>query len=225
MVTLVVRLKKCGLQIGFNVRSAIRIFYAPSHQSILGWGRRALLTLALSVSALFVLCPSVNAGGEPGAFLQWGAGARSLGMGRAFLAVSDDASATYWNPAAMVQMDQKEIMGLQATLFQGTAFSFFSYVNPTRVGVWGINMTKLSAGGFEKVAVKTTPSSTPDNPDFTSVEKNRIVHRVAAGHHVCVRQTSHQQIGDGAGVEENHQHHRHVLAVVFGDRRVGVFQS
>jgi hypothetical protein len=40
-----------------------------------------------------------------------------------------------------------------------------------KIGSWGINMTKLSAGGFEKVAVKTTPSSTPDNPDFTSVEK------------------------------------------------------
>ena len=62
---------------------------------------------------------SARAGGEPGEFLQWGAGARSLGMGRAFLAVSDDASATYWNPAAMVQLERKELMGLQATAVAG----------------------------------------------------------------------------------------------------------
>ena len=93
---------------------------SPVSRSTFCRGPRALLTLALLASTLFFysLPAFASAGGEPGAFLQWGAGARSLGMGRAFLAVSDDASATYWNPAAMTQLKRKELMGLQATLFK-----------------------------------------------------------------------------------------------------------
>jgi tetratricopeptide (TPR) repeat protein len=136
-----------------------------------GRGRRALLTLALVAPAVFFPCSLAQAAGEPAEFLQWGAGARSLAMGRAFLAVSDDASATYWNPAAMTQIKQKEIMGLQAAMFEGTSYSFFSYVSPSsKAGVWGINMTRLGSAGFKKVSVKLDPSSTPGNPQFLSVE-------------------------------------------------------
>jgi long-subunit fatty acid transport protein len=99
--------------------------------------------------------------------MQWGAGARSLAMGRAFLAVADDASATYWNPAAMVQIKQKEIMVLQATLHEQTNYSYMSFVNPTaKGGVWGVSMTRLTSGGFEKVAVKTDTQN-----NITSIEK------------------------------------------------------
>jgi len=137
-----------------------------------GRGQAALLTLALLFSALFIMNGPVFGAGEPGGFLQWGAGARSLGMGRAFLAVSDDASATYWNPAAMVQLQQKELMYAQASLFQQTSLTFLSYVNPTaHGGVWGFAMTKLDSGGFEKVKVKVDPTSPPDSPSYLSVEK------------------------------------------------------
>jgi len=102
--------------------------------------------------------------------MQWGAGARSLAMGRAFLAVSDDASATYWNPAAMVQIPRKELMGSQAMLFEQTSLTFFSYVHPTaKAGVWGLSMTQLTSGGFEKISVTEDPSSPPDSPDYLSI--------------------------------------------------------
>lgn len=146
---------------------------SPSQRRIAFYGRggRALLTLALAASA-FVFCSStVYAGGEPGGFMQWGAGARSLAMGRAFLAVSDDASATYWNPAALTQLNRKEIMALNATVAGDTGYTFLSYAHPTaKAGVWGVSMTQLSSGGFEKVKVTLDPSSPPDNPQFTNVE-------------------------------------------------------
>jgi tetratricopeptide (TPR) repeat protein len=136
-----------------------------------GRGRRVLLTLALLASTLAV-SPFLHAAGESDGFLQWGAGARSLGIGRAFIAVADDASATYWNPAAMVQLQQKELMGLQATLFEDTSFTFLSYVHPSsKLGAWGFNMTRLSSGGFEKLQVKIDPASSPSNPNFLSVEQ------------------------------------------------------
>ncbi|HEX3135666.1 MAG TPA: hypothetical protein VHX44_19040, partial [Planctomycetota bacterium] len=37
-----------------------------------------------------------------------GAGARALGMGGAFTAVADDATANTWNPAGMTQLERPE---------------------------------------------------------------------------------------------------------------------
>ncbi len=37
-------------------------------------------------------------------FLNVGAGARSIGMGRAFVATADDVTAAYWNPAGLVRL-------------------------------------------------------------------------------------------------------------------------
>ena len=93
-------------------------------------------------------------GGQPGQFLAWGAGARSLGMGKAFFAVSDDASATYWNPAGLTQLDRREVMALHVNLFADTSYDFISYVHPTpKLGVFGVNLTRLYSGGFEKVEI------------------------------------------------------------------------
>lgn len=101
-----------------------------------------------------------GSGGQPGQFMAFGAGARSLAMGKAFLAVSDDASATYWNPAAMTQLDRKEIIALHAELFEDTTYDFLSYVHPTKTGgVFGGNYTRLFSGGFEKVQVTIDPTS------------------------------------------------------------------
>jgi hypothetical protein len=159
-----------------------KAFFAPwvFAFSALSYPNTFLVALLRSVSRRFLLiasfvllsASSAHAGGEPGAFMQWGAGARSLGMGRAFLAVSDDASATYWNPAAMVQLERKELMGLQAQLAGETNFTFLSYVSPgSKSSAWGFNMTTLSSAGFDKVSVKLDPSAPADSPSYLNVEK------------------------------------------------------
>jgi|GEM_PF-367145 len=99
-------------------------------------------------------------GGQPAMFLSWGAGARSLGMGKAFVAISDDASATYWNPAAMVQLVRRELTGLHVALWEYTNYNFLSYVHPTaKFGVFGINYTGLRSSGFEKVLAEFDPAT------------------------------------------------------------------
>ena len=51
-------------------------------------------------------------GGQAGAFLRYGIGARAMGMGGAFVAVSDDASGLYWNPAGLVGAQRLEISSM-----------------------------------------------------------------------------------------------------------------
>lgn len=52
-----------------------------------------------------------------------GSGARSLGMGTSFLAVSDDFSATFYNPAGLAQIRQYELSGgIRNTGFRNNAF-------------------------------------------------------------------------------------------------------
>jgi hypothetical protein len=81
-------------------------------------------------------------------------------MGKAFFSVSDDASATYWNPAAMVQLDRNEVMALHSTLWAGTAYDFISFVYPTpKSGVIGANVTRMFTGGFEKIDFSYDPQT------------------------------------------------------------------
>src|SRR3972149_5404206 len=45
-----------------------------------------------------------------GEFLKAQLGARAIGMGGAFVAVADDATAPYWNPAGMVYLPYREVL-------------------------------------------------------------------------------------------------------------------
>ncbi|MFH1860230.1 MAG: PorV/PorQ family protein [bacterium] len=88
--------------------------------------------------------------GAPGSYLRWGAGARDLAMGKAFVAVSDDATSVYWNPAGLTRIQGAEFTGLFATLFEDTNYSFLSFVHPTEeFGAFGIGIVLLSSSDFE----------------------------------------------------------------------------
>ncbi|HRU38780.1 MAG TPA: hypothetical protein P5511_02795, partial [Candidatus Goldiibacteriota bacterium] len=39
----------------------------------------------------------------------FGSGARAIGMGEAFTAIADDATAIYYNPAGLAQLDHNEV--------------------------------------------------------------------------------------------------------------------
>ncbi|HOW27472.1 MAG TPA: PorV/PorQ family protein [Elusimicrobiota bacterium] len=121
----------------------------------------SVLLAALQVVSLFPMSASAQAkGGAPGQFLSWGTGARSMGMGKAFSAIADDATSVYWNPAAMVQAERKELSAMHVTLFKDTAYDSISYVHPTsRAGTLGLNFTRLLSSGFEKIGISIDPKS------------------------------------------------------------------
>ena len=110
----------------------------------------AMITLSLLLCNMAQVAWAKASGGQPGAFLSWGAGARSLGMGKAFVSIADDASATYWNPAGLAQIDRKEITALHAILWADTIYDFISYVHPiSGIGTVGGSLTRLHSGKFD----------------------------------------------------------------------------
>ncbi len=50
----------------------------------------------------------------PSSFNPVGSGARALGMGGAFIAIADDATAASWNPGGLIQLEKPEISGVGA---------------------------------------------------------------------------------------------------------------
>jgi len=117
----------------------------------------AFITAFLAVLAFPAFAQN---GGQPGQFLSYGVGGRALAMGGAYYGISDDATAAYWNPAGLAQLQRKELTTMQATLFQQTKLTYFSYAHPTKGGsAFALSMTQLAGTGFENVDVVYNPAT------------------------------------------------------------------
>lgn len=117
------------------------------------WGFRLFF---VSVLILGVHCQFVRAEnyyGMANDYLQYGAGARSLAMGGAYVALADEASASYWNPAGLAQIEEHQFLSMYAPFFEGTSYNFISYVYPLRkIGNLAISDVFLYSGGYEEVS-------------------------------------------------------------------------
>src|SRR5579859_364096 len=82
-------------------------------------------------------------------FLKLAGSARGVGMGDAFVAVSDDVTALTWNPAGLALLQHPEIGYLRMQYLVDTAYNFAGAVFPitTESGTFGIG------GGFINLGV------------------------------------------------------------------------
>jgi len=104
-----------------------------------------LLSLALSMCAA-----AKNDYGTPGEFLDWGAGARSLGMGKAFVGLADDPAAVYYNPAGLAQQNPLQITLQHAALFYDTMYDFAAVTYPlSGIGTFAGSLVSLRDTGYD----------------------------------------------------------------------------
>ncbi|MDA0745754.1 MAG: PorV/PorQ family protein [bacterium] len=95
--------------------------------------------------------------GDP---LLQGAGARSLGMGSAFVAISNDATAVYWNPAGLARLNRHELLVQHAEQFGGTVnHDVFAAAGPSSAGGFGGGLVRLGVDD-----IKLTGLEDPDAP-------------------------------------------------------------
>jgi hypothetical protein len=120
--------------------------------------------LAVVVGAVILASFSLAqaAGTSAAQFLKLGAGARAAGMGDAFCSVSDDANATYWNPAGLAQIEQAEVSMMHNSSLQDTAYQFLSGVIPMGNGVLGGFIQRLDAGTIDKYSASDVKSGSFD---------------------------------------------------------------
>jgi len=101
-------------------------------------------------------------------FLYMGAGARALGLGGAFVAVADDSTAAYWNPAGLCQQEGREFTLMHAARFSRLAtFDCVGYAQSLPVGTVGINWLRFGVGDIPRFPEpEGTPGQRKNSPVF-----------------------------------------------------------
>jgi hypothetical protein len=107
----------------------------PGRITVAGKGgnmsNRSLTTVCLTAVLIVVLVTSSGATKLAGEFLATGFGAKALGMGGAFVSIADDASAVYWNPAGLYQLERRQALVMHSQRFGGLVdYSTFSFAMP-----------------------------------------------------------------------------------------------
>lgn len=120
----------------------------------------------LFISLVFYIFASFSAicvsedGGEAGAFLKNGIGVRPISMGKAFVAIADDANAGYWNPSGLAQLNSPQVTTMYSNPMNfalgGSGIKDIGYhtvglAYPTPYGSVGLNLAYLSVGNIQEV--------------------------------------------------------------------------
>lgn len=116
-------------------------------------GIRHLTTVICIFSMLLAQSSLLYAGG-PGTssanFLKIGIGGRAVAMGEAQTAATNDAMATYWNPAGLADLTVAEAAFMHNKYFQDISQQYLSYVQPTSLfGTFGIGVTRVAIDDIE----------------------------------------------------------------------------
>ena len=104
---------------------------------------------------------ATDSGGAPGSWLMSYAGARTLGLGGAFVASADDALGVLWNPAGLQWLDQNQVMLENVQLFEDTSINSLSFAVPSSwLPSMGLTMVSLRSGQFERTNELNNPLGT-----------------------------------------------------------------
>jgi len=86
-------------------------------------------------------------------FLKIGVG-RCNGMGDAFVAIADDATAAYWNPAGLALLTKRQALVNHIDWIADLNHEFVTVALPTKAGNIGIGVTALTMGDMEETTLE-----------------------------------------------------------------------
>jgi tetratricopeptide (TPR) repeat protein len=92
---------------------------------------------------------SAGVGTTGGNFLLMGGGARPLAMGDAYVALADDSSSVFWNPAGLARMDFPGLNYMYNQWFIDIKHQYFDFGYPTDNGTFGGSYSLLDSGDIQ----------------------------------------------------------------------------
>jgi hypothetical protein len=124
----------------------------------------------LGLLLLVAVCrPAGAASGFAGEFLALGAGARSLALGSAYVALADDATAGYWNPAGLVRVRERQLHLMHSERYSGlVSHDYLALARSARRGR-GLSI------GLMRVAVDDIPFTELEDPGRPLGSANRPI--------------------------------------------------
>ncbi|MCX6639216.1 MAG: PorV/PorQ family protein [bacterium] len=125
--------------------------------------------LILIFAALPGYCSWLSDGKYAAEFLSIGVDARALGMGGAYVAQANGASAAYWNPAGLATLPAYELTLMHAEQFEGiVGYDYLGFAQPRR------NNSGLGVG-LIRLGVDDIPMTALENPGQPLGSANRVI--------------------------------------------------
>ncbi|HID95899.1 MAG TPA: hypothetical protein EYP53_07580 [Candidatus Latescibacteria bacterium] len=132
-----------------------------------------VFALVLSLTRWGVVSASVRYAGD---FLWLGTGARAETFGSVFVALSNDATAGYWNPAAIPRLDTAELILSHSERFAGIVKSDFAGCVLPAGGTGGFGISLLRTGvddiKYTRLQVPREALSSTNRPEVYRVVGN-----------------------------------------------------
>ena len=124
-----------------------------------------------TIILILVISSQVFAGKYAAEFLRIGVGSRALGMGGAFVALADDGTASYWNPAGLGNLSQHQLFFSHVQMFDNLAHHNFANISlkvGNSLGI-GISWIRLAVDDIPSYSeLKGTRYDRFMNPDLRS---------------------------------------------------------
>jgi hypothetical protein len=115
-----------------------------------------LMMLLLAQSSSGADFNSDAKGTTTASFLKLGVGARAVGMGEAYSAVADDATALYWNPAALSRIDSSDATFMHAPYLASTFYDYGAFAHRMGNHAFGVGVQYFSAGSIDQTDINNT---------------------------------------------------------------------
>jgi len=126
-----------------------------------------LITLIFLLACQFIHLTYASDPGTTGAnFLKIGIGPRAVGMGEAQVAICNDITSVFWNPAGLVRIDSQEASFMYNLWFESISSQYFGYTYPhPTLGTFAGSINYLSMDkiqGYTANDVKTEKVTASD---------------------------------------------------------------
>lgn len=121
----------------------------------------AAMAAGIFCAGLLLCAPAMagTPGTSAGAFLKFTPSPRATAMGESYTSVTEDAYASYWNPAGLASVEQPELSATYNSSFEDVSHQYISAAYPLRYGsTLGLNISRLSVSpfqGYDATGLKT----------------------------------------------------------------------